>query len=127
MTPKILAGILLLHLATAFGVIAAGGETQACAGSSDFFCGTPLAGIFDRADALEVSANPFRFIGSVITFFSLVRGLVWYDYAVLNESGWTLVVLALFVIRLFLVVFTLYMLWRFLQVIAQTAGRFLTR
>ena len=127
MTPKILAAILILHLATTFGAIAAGGLPSACEGSKDFFCGTPLDGLWDRADDVEVSPNPFRFGASVVKLLGVLQSLTWYDYEVLNQSDWTLAVIFVFAMKGAFTIFRLYILWRFLSIIAQTAGRFLGR
>lgn len=127
MTVKVMVGILLLQVATTFGAVAASAQPAACEGSRDFLCGTLLEGLFGRAEEVEVSANPFRFAGSVLTLFQVMRGLTWYDYEVLNESENVIVALWVFVVKGFFVCFRLYLGWRFLGIISQAVGRFLGR
>ena len=86
MTARVMMGILLLHVATTFGAVAASAQPPACEESRDFLCGTPLEGLFGRADEVSVSANPFRFAGSVLTLIGIMEGLTWYDYEILNVS-----------------------------------------
>ena len=120
-------GVLLLHLATTFGAVAASAQPAGCEGSRDFLCGTPLEGLFGRADEVSVSANPLRFAGSVLTLLRVMEGLTWYDYEILNESENVLVWLWVFLIKGFFLSLRLYLLWRTLGIIAQAVGRFFGR
>ena len=127
MTARVMVGILLLHVATTFGAVAASAQPPACEGSRDFLCGTPVEGLFGRADEVSVSANPFRFAGSVLTLIGIMEGLTWYDYEILNESEYVLVWLWVFLIKGFFFSLRLYLLWRALGIIAQAVGRFFGR
>ncbi len=127
MTAKVMVGILLLHLSTTFGAVAASAQPTACERSMDFLCGTPLEGLFGRADEVEVSANPFKFAGSVLTLIRVMEGLTWYDYEVLNESTNVIVGLWVFMVKGFFLCFRLYLFWRALGIISQAVGRFFGR
>ena len=127
MTARVMVGILLLHVATTFGAVAASAQPAGWEESRDFLCGTPLEGLFGRADEVSVSANPFRFAGSVLTLIGIMEGLTWYDYEILNESENVLVRLWVFLIKGLFLCLRLYLLWRALGIIAQAVGRFFGR
>ena len=124
---KVLAALLLVHFATMMGHFMAGAEPAACAGSSDFLCGTPLAGIFGRADGMELSANPFKFLGSIFGLLKMLKDFTLYDYGLLTESGNVLVMLWVWGVRAICMAIGLWMLVQFMGTISQAVGRLLGR
>ena len=127
MVSRVIVVLLLVHFATMLGHIMAGAEPAVCAGSSDVLCGTPLEGIFGRAESTEVSANPFKFLGSVLTLMSVLKGFTWYDYELLSSSGNVVVVLWVWGVRAVFMGVALWLLWQGLGIIAQAMGRFFGR
>ena len=127
MAAKVMFGILLLHLFTFLGVFAVAGETGECAGSGNYLCGTPLAGLFEGAAKLGISANPFKVAGSILAVVGLMADLTWYDYAALNESTTELVLLYVWVVKAGFLCLRLYLLYRVGSVIANAVGRFFGR
>ena len=127
MVSRVIVVLLLVHFATMLGHIMAGAEPAVCAGSSDVLCGTPLEGIFGRAESTEVSANPFKFLGSVLTLMSILKGFTWYDYELLSSSGNVVVVLWVWGVRAVFMGVALWLLWQGLGIIAQAMGRFFGR
>ena len=125
MTAKVMFAALIIHLGTAFGVIAAGIETAGCAGSDNYLCGTPLAGLFDKN--VSISANPFKVSGSILTIMRSMGELTWYNYAALNESDNNLVQLYTWVVRAVFTSLSLYLLYRTAGTVANAVGRFFGR
>ncbi len=126
-TAKVIAVLLLIHFATMMGHVMAGAEPAGCAGSADFLCGTPLEGIFGRAQGIEVSANPFKFAGSVLTLLRIMKDFTWYEYELLTASTNIVVMLWVWVVRVVVVGVALWMARQGLGIIAQAVGRFFGR
>ena len=127
MAARVMFGILLLHLFTHLGVSAVGRETQECAESKNYLCGTPLDSLFEASGKLGISANPFKILGSMLAVVGVMGDLTWYDYAVLNESDSALVLLYVWVVKAAFVCLRLYLLYRFGAVLITVAGRILGR
>ena len=92
MTVKMILAAVVIHLGTIVGVLMAGVDrAEVCADSRDLLCGTPLAGLIERD--VGVSANPLKFVGSLLTVMNLLRSLTWYGYEVIEESQLTLAII----------------------------------
>ena len=120
-------GVLLLHVFTHFGVLAANREPVECVESDNYLCGTPLADLFGHAARLSISANPFKVAQSMLAVVGIMGELTWYDYAVLNESSNEVVRMFVWVVKAGFICLRLYLLYRAGSVIANAVGRFFGR
>ena len=125
MTARVIFAALLIHLATAFGVIASGVETAECAGSDNYLCGTPIADLLGQE--VRISPNPLKIAGTIIALFTTMSSLTWYRYAVLTESDNTLVQMYVWTVRAAFTSLALYLAYRAASVIATAVGRFFGR
>ena len=99
MAARVILGVIILNVATMFGLVIADRAPPECLNSKNYLCGTPLKDILDERGELKISLNPLTIAAAFVALVSTLGRLLWYDYAILNNSDNTIVSLYVWTVR----------------------------
>ena len=127
MPSRMILALLLLNAFTMAGVLMGDRLPPECVDSKNLLCGTPLSSMYESVQRLSISLNPLTIAAAFNSLVLLLAGLLWYNYAILNQSDNILVIIYVWSIRAVITSIGAKLFWDAFPQVGNVLARFVGR